>query len=87
MTDGKRAAAAWLQNNGWTVVMTDTGFTAVHGYEAMAMIATERKTNIAWTPDAPGDVTYRSEMRKTATVGVIVELISNVTGRNPQEVA
>jgi hypothetical protein len=46
----------------------------------MAMIATERKTNIAWTPDKPGDVTYRSEVRKTATVGVVIELISNVTG-------
>lgn len=87
MTDGQKGAAAWLQNNGWTVVMTDTGFTAVHGYEAMAMVATERKTNIAWTPDRPGDVTYRSEMRKTATVGVVVELIGNVTGRNPQEAA
>ena len=82
MTDGQRAAAAWLQANGWTVVMTDTGFTAVHGYEAMAMIASERKTQVAWTP---GDVTYRSEVRKTATVGVIVELLDNVTGMKPAE--
>jgi uncharacterized membrane protein len=84
MTDGQKGAAAWLQNNGWTVVMLDNGFTAVHGYEAMAIIATERKTNIAWTPQ---DVTYRSELRKTATVGVVVELISNVTGAKPVEVA
>ena len=87
MTDGQKAAAAWLQNNGWAVVMTDTGFTAVHGYEAMAMIASERKTQVAWTPDKPGDVTYRSELRKTATVGVVVELIGNVTGTKPAEVA
>jgi len=87
MTDGQKAAAAWLQTNGWTVVMTDTGFTAVHGYEVMAMVATERKTHIAWTPDAPGDVTYRSEVRKTATVAVIAELIGNVTGKKPAEVA
>ena len=85
MTDGQKGAAAWLQNNGWTVVMTDTGFTAVHGYEAMAIIATERKTHIAWTPDKPGDVTYRSEVRKTATVGVVVELLANVTGMKPAE--
>jgi uncharacterized membrane protein len=84
MTDGQKGAAAWLQNNGWTVVMTDTGFTAVHGYEAMAMIATERKTNIAWTPNA---ATFRSEVRKTATVGVIVELIATVTNTKPAEVA
>jgi hypothetical protein len=50
----------------------------------MAMVATERKTQIAWTPS---DVTYRSEVRKTATVGVIVELLSNVTGMKPAEVA
>jgi uncharacterized membrane protein len=75
MTDGQKAAAAWLQENGWTVVMTDTGFTAVHQYEAMAMIATERKTMIAWTPK---DTTYRGEMRKTATVAVVSELIANV---------
>ena len=67
--------------------MTDTGFTAVHGYEAMAMIATERKTNIAGTPDKPGDVTSRSEVRTTATVGVVVELLANVTGMKPAEVA
>jgi hypothetical protein len=86
VTDGQRAAAAWLQNNGWTVVTLDTGFTAVHGYEAMAMVATERKTHVAWTPDKPGDVTYRSEVRKTATVGVVVELLANVTGMKPAEV-
>jgi uncharacterized membrane protein len=84
MTDGQKGAAAWLQNNGWTVVMLDNGFTAVHGYEAMAIIATERKTNIAWTPNA---ATFRSEVRKTATVGVIVELIANVTGMKPAEMA
>ena len=83
MTDGQKGAAAWLQNNGWTVVMLDNGFTAVHGYEAMAMVATERKTQVAWTP---GDVTYRSDVRKTATVGVIVELIGTVTNTKPAEV-
>jgi hypothetical protein len=50
----------------------------------MAIIATERKTNIAWTPNA---ATFRSEVRKTATVGVIVELIATVTGAKPAEVA
>jgi len=50
----------------------------------MAMVATERKTQVAWTP---GDVTYRSEVRKTATVGVVVELLDNVTGMKPAEVA
>jgi hypothetical protein len=53
----------------------------------MAMIATERKTHVAWTPDKPGDVTYRSEVRKTATVGVVVELLASVTGMKPAEVA
>lgn len=84
MTDGQKAAAAWLQNNGWTVVMLDNGFTAVHGYEAMAMVATERKTHIAWTPNA---ATFRSEVRKTATVAVIAELIGTVTNTKPAEVA
>jgi hypothetical protein len=32
-------------------------------------------------------VTYRSEVRKTATVGVVVELLGNVTGMKPVEVA
>lgn len=76
MTDGQRNAAAWLQYAGWSVVMLDTGFVAVHQYLAAAIMATERKTILQQTDDK--DVTRSLIRRRTANVEIVKEMLATI---------
>lgn len=80
MTDGQRQAAAWLQNEGFVVVETDTGFIAVNGSAQMWVQATERKT-VAGSSDRYGATT--DEVRKIATEKVVRDLLNGLA-RKPR---
>ena len=80
MTGGQKEAAAWLQNEGFVAVETDTGFIAVHGFARMWVHATERKT-VAGRADDYGSTT--DEVRKIATELVVRELLAGLKVRTP----
>ena len=75
MTDGQRQAAAWLQNEGFTVTDTPGGFIAVHGHARMWVQATERKT-VAGRSDDYGATT--DEVRKIASLETVRSLLNGL---------
>ena len=81
MTGGQKAAAAWLQIEGFTVADAPGGFIAVHGPARMWVHATERKT-VAGSSDDYGSTV--DEVRKIASVETVRTLLNGLKSKPAQ---